>query len=50
MTCCVTATTCQDPGRDTDNNTANIDNWLQQVTEKNDAKQEEKKHKYKTWT
>lgn len=44
MTCCTTVTTCQDPGRDTDNNKANIDNWLQQVTEKNGAKQEEKKN------
>lgn len=42
---CKTATTRQDPGRDTDQKTGNIDNWLQQVTEKNGARQEERKKK-----
>lgn len=40
----MTAIMSHDPGRDTDNNTANIDNWLQQVTEKNEARQEGKKY------
>lgn len=45
---CTTATTHHDPGRDTDNSTANIDNWLQQVTEKNGARQERKKRTYRS--
>lgn len=44
FTCCTTVKTCQDPGRDTDSNTANIDNWLQQVTEKNGPKKNKKKN------
>ena len=45
FSCCKTATTCQDPGRDTDNNTTHFDNRLQKVTEKNRVKREEKKNR-----
>lgn len=41
---CKTAETHQDTGGDTDQNTANIDNWLQQVTGKNGAREDGKKN------
>lgn len=49
FTCSTSVTTCQDPGSDTDSNAANIDNWLQQVTEKNGPKQGKKIYKYKKY-
>lgn len=42
--CSTTATACQVPGKDTESNITNIDNWLQQVTRKNGEKQKGKKH------
>lgn len=42
---CKTVETHHDTGGDTDQNTiANIDNWLQQVTEKNGAREDGKKN------
>lgn len=41
---CKTAEAHHDTGGDTDQNTANIDNCLQQVTEKNGAREDGKKN------
>lgn len=38
-------TTRHVPGQEMDQNTGNIDNWLQQVTEKNGARPEDKKQR-----
>lgn len=46
--CCTTSTTHQDPGRDTDNSAAYINNWLQRVTEKNRTKWDKRRKKKQT--
>jgi len=44
FSCCTTITTCQEPGKNTDGKGANTNNnnWFQQVTKKNEVKQERK--------